>query len=150
MSISQKTAWIQLSIFSLLIITWAVLFGINGTVFFWQDETVKDVFYYTCAGAFAVVFGLNLTVGIATRGRSVLNDERDRAVFRGASYWAAGITLVLVLAALVALTIVYMNRDSATVSVYFPLFIVLVACAVLMLVQALASVIIYARGVHHG
>ena len=150
MSISQKTAWIQLSIFSLLIITWAVLFGINGTVFFWQDETVKDVFYYTCAGAFAVVFGLNLTVGIATRGRSVLNDERDRAVFRSASYWAAGTTLMLVLAALVALTIVYMNRDSATVSVYFPLFIVLVACAVLMLVQALASVIIYARGVHHG
>ena len=150
MSISQKTAWIQLSIFSLLIITWAVLFGINGTVFFWQDETVKDVFYYTCAGAFAVVFGLNLTVGIATRGRSVLNDERDRTVFRSAFYWAAGITLVLVLAALVALTIVYMNRESTTVSVYFPLFIVLVACAVLMLVQALASVIIFARGVHHG
>ncbi len=150
MSISHKTAWIQLSIFSLLFIAWAVLFGINGTIFFWQNEAVKDVFYYTCAGAFAVVFGLNLTVGIATRGRSVLNDERDRAVFRQASYWAAGITLALVLGVLVALTVVYMNRGGTTVSVYFPLFIALVACAALMLVQALASVIIYARGVLHG
>ena len=150
MSISQKTAWIQLVIFTLLLAGWAVLFVINGTIFFWEDAGMKDTFYYSCAGAFAIMFGLNLTVSLATRGRNALNDERDRAIFRTASFRAAVITLVLVLVALLALTIVYMEQDVAGISVYFPLFIVLAAAAVMMFVQACASVILYGKAVHYG
>ena len=149
MSISHKTAWIQLVVFSLLLVTWAVLFGINATIFFWQDNGMKDIFYYACAGAFAVVFGLNLVVGLAARGRSALNDERDRAVFRAASYWAAAVTLVFLLGSLLALAIVYMN-GGGTVSPYIPLLLVLSGAALLMFTQALTSVIIYTRGVRHG
>ena len=150
MSISQKTAWIQLITFSLLFISWAVLFGVNGTIFFWEDTAMKDIFYYSCAGAYAVVIGLNLTIGIATRGRSILNDERDRAIFHSASRWAAGITLTLILAALMAVTIIYMDRGSGTISVYFPCFIALAGTAVLMLTQAIVSVTMYGRSIHHG
>lgn len=150
MSISQKTAWIQLIIFSLLFIGWGILFAVNGTIFFWRDDSVKDIFYYTCAGAFAVLFGLNLTVGLATAGRNALNDERDRLIFRTASFWAVVISLVMVLVALLAVSITYMNRDSAAISVYFPLFIVLVGASLLMLVQAIASVVLYGRKLRYG
>ena len=150
MSISQKTAWIQLITFSLLIIIWAVLFGVNGTIFFWEDAAMKDIFYYSCAGAFAVVTGLNLTISILARGRSALNDERDRAIFYSASRWAAGVSLTLVLAALMAVTIIYMDRSSGMISVYFLCFIALAGTAVLMLTQAIVSVILYGRSIHHG
>ena len=149
MSISHKTAWIQLIIFSLLFIAWGILFAVNGTIFFWQNDPVKDIFYYSCAGAFAILFGLTLTVSIATHGRNALNDERDRLIFRTASFWATSISLVIVMIMLLSVSITYMNRDSAAVPVYFPLFIVLVGAALLMLTQAIASVIMYGRMLRH-
>lgn len=150
MSISQKTAWIQLVIFGLMFLGWIILFAVNGTIFFWEDAGMKDIFYYTCAGAFAILFGLNLTVSLATRGRTALNDERDKTIFRMASIWAAGLTLTLILVALLVLSIVYMDLDSPTIPVYFPLFIVLAGGAFLMFSQAVASVICYGRTVRHG
>lgn len=150
MSISQKTAWVQLIIFALLVIIWAVLFGVNGTVFYWQDDGMKDIFYYTCAGAFAIVFGLNVTLSVAARGRTALNDERDRSIFRTASFWAASVALTLVLISLVLLTIVSTERGSVTVSVYFPFSIALAGAVIVMLTQAIVSVVLYRKGIRHG
>ena len=149
MSISHKTAWIQLIIFGLLFISWGILFAVNGTIFFWKEDSAKDIVYYSCAGAFAVLFGLNLTVSLATAGRNALNDERDRLIFRTASFWAASLSLIAVMAALLAISIIYMNHNDTTISVYFPLFIVLAGASFLMFTQAVASVILYGRQLHH-
>ena len=149
MSISQKTAWIQLVILGALAIAWATLFAVKGTVYYWEDEAMKTLFYYLAAGAFAVLVGMNTTVILATRRRSHLSDERDRAVFRRASLWAAGVSYTFVAALLLAVGLAFMNRGLDSIPVSFPVFIVICGVALLLLVQALAAVILYARKVDH-
>jgi hypothetical protein len=149
MSISQKTAWIQLIIFAVLIVAWAALFAIKGTIYYWEDEGMKNIFYYLSAGAFAVLVGMNTTVTLATRGRTNLSDERDRTIFRKASLWATGVSYTVVAGLMLATAIAFMSRGLASIPVYFPLFIVVVGGALLLLVQGLVAVILYERKVHH-
>jgi len=149
MSISQKTAWIQLAIVGVLVIAWVVLFAVNGTIYYWNDESMKNAFYYMSAGAFAVFVGMNTTVTLATRRRANLNDERDRAIFRRASLWAVSISYTIVAGLLLASSISFMNGGFDSIPVYFPLFIVLCGGVLLLLVQALVAVILYGRKVNH-
>ncbi len=150
MTISQKTAWVQLAIFGALVIGWAVLFIINGTVFYWQDDTVKMTFYWLSAAAFAALVIMNITASILKSRLKAVTDERDRAIFRRASLWATGTSYTMVVALLLALAITYMNNNSETIPVYFPLFIVLAGGVTLLLTQAIAALLMYGRKVKHG
>ena len=150
MSMSQKTAWIQLGIFGALVIAWLVLFIINGTIFYWQDNTFKMTFYWLCAAAFAALVAMNIVTGIIQSRRKEMADERDRAIFRRASLWATGVSYSAVAALLLVLAITYMNGGSETVPVYFPLFIVITGGVVLLLTQAITALILYGRKVSHG
>jgi len=150
MSMSQKTAWIQLGIFGALVIAWLVLFIINGTIFYWQDNTFKMTFYWLCAAAFTALVAMNIVTGIMQNRRKEMADERDRAIFRRASLWATGVSYSAVAALLLVLAITYMNGGSETIPVYFPLFIVIIGGVVLLLTQAITALILYGRKVSHG
>jgi len=150
MTISQKTAWVQLAIFGALVIGWVSLFITSGTVFYWQDDSVKMTFYWLSAAAFAALVIMNITASILKSRLKAVTDERDRAIFRRASLWATGTSYTVVVALLLALAITYMNNNSETIPVYFPLFIVLIGGATLLLTQAIAALIMYGRKVNHG
>lgn len=149
MTISQKTAWVQLGIFGALIAGWAVLFIINGTVFYWQDESVKMIFYWLAAAAFTALVLMNIAASILKSRYGEIADERDKTIFRRASLWATGMSYTVVVALLLALAITYMNKGAEAISVYFPLFIVLIGGATLLLTQAVAALIMYGRKVEH-
>jgi len=149
MNISQKTAWAQLAIFGTLVIGWVVLFTINGTVFYWQDETMKMTFYWLCAAAFAALVIMNITASILKGRLKAATDERDRMILRKASLWATGVSYSFVAALLLALAITYMNSGSETVPVYFPFFIVIIGGVTLLLTQAITALLLYGRKVNH-
>jgi len=149
MTISQKTAWAQLAIFGALVIGWVVLFTINGTVFYWQDETMKMTFYWLCAAAFAALVIINITASILKGRLKAATDERDRMILRKASLWATGVSYSFVAALLLALAITYMNSGSETVPVYFPFFIVIIGGVTLLLTQAITALLLYGRKVNH-
>ena len=149
MNISQKTAWAQLAIFGALVIGWVVLFTINGTVFYWQDETMKMTFYWLCAAAFAALVIMNITASILKGRLKAATDERDRMILRKASLWATGVSYSFVAALLLALAITYMNSGSETVPVYFPFFIVIIGGVTLLLTQAITALLLYGRKVNH-
>ena len=149
MTISQKTAWAQLAIFGALVIGWVVLFTINGTVFYWQDETMKMTFYWLCAAAFAALVIMNITASILKGRLKAATDERDRMILRKASLWATGVSYSFVAALLLALAITYMNSGSETVPVYFPFFIVIIGGVTLLLTQAITALLLYGRKVNH-
>jgi hypothetical protein len=150
MSMSQKCAWGQLGIFGALVIAWLVLFINNGTIFYWQDNTFKMTFYWLCAAAFAALVIMNISTGILKSRRKEVTDERDRAIFRKASLWATGVSYTVVAALLLALAITYMNGNSETIPVYFPLFIVIVGGVTLLLTQAITALLLYGRKVDYG
>jgi len=150
MTISQKTAWAQLAIFGALIIGWAVLFTLNGTIFYWQDEPMKMTFYWLCAAAFGALVIMNIVAGILKGRLKAVTDERDKAIFRKASLWATGVSYSFVAALLLALAITYMDSGSETVPVYFPLFIVIGGGVTLILTQAITALLLYGRKVKHG
>jgi hypothetical protein len=150
MSMSQKCAWGQLGIFGTLVIAWLVLFINNGTIFYWQDYTFKMTFYWLCAAAFAALVIMNISTGILKSRRKEVTDERDRAIFRKASLWATGVSYTVVAALLLALAITYMNGNSETIPVYFPLFIVIVGGVTLLLTQAITALLLYGRKVNYG
>jgi hypothetical protein len=150
MNISQKTAWAQLGIFGALVIGWGALFITGGTVFYWQDDTVKMTFYWLSAAAFAALVVMNVVMSILKSRLKAVTDERDKTIFRRASLWATGTSYTVVVALLLALAITYMNNDRETIPVYFPLFIVLTGGVTLLLTQAIAALIMYGRKVNHG
>lgn len=150
MSTSQKGAVAQLLIFSGVIAGWLVLFITNGTVFFWLDDSMQMAFYLVAAAGFAVLVLMNVVIAFFTRGKQSFLDERDKTIWRKASLWATGASYTIVVALLLALSITYMEQGSATVSVYFPLFIVLIGGVSLLLVQAIAALIYYNRMVSYG
>ena len=150
MSISQKTAWIQLVIFTALAVSWVILFAINGTIFYWQDDSFKMTFYWLCAAAFAALVIMNVITGIIQSRHKEIVDERDRFIFRKASLWATGVSYSVVAALLLVLSIIYMNDKSDTIPVYFPLFIVIVGGVTLLLTQAITALLLYGRKINHG
>lgn len=150
MSMSQKTAWTQLVIFSALVLSWVILFAINGTIFYWQDDTFKMTFYWLCAAAFAALVIMNIAAGIVQSRNKEIVDERDKLIFRKASLWATGVSYSVVAALLLVLSITYMNENSDTLPVYFPLFIVIVGGVTLLLTQAITAILLYGRRVDHG
>jgi hypothetical protein len=150
MSISQKNAWIQLAIFSALVVCWVILFSINGSIFYWQDDNFKMTFYWSCAAAFASLVIMNITTGIIQSRKKEIVDERDKSIQRKASLWATGVSYSVVAVLLLVLSIVYMNENSDAIPVYFPLFIVIVGGVVLLLTQAITAVLLYGRKVNYG
>ena len=149
MTISQKTAWVQLVIFGALVIGWVVLFSIKGTVFYWQEETMMMTFYWLCAAAFGALVIMNVVAGILKNRLKAVTDERDKGIFRKASLWATGVSYSVVAALLLALAITYMDGGSETIPVYFPLFIVIVGGVTLILTQAITALPLYGRKVNH-
>jgi hypothetical protein len=150
MTMSQKTAWGQLTIFTALVISWIILFAINGTIFYWQDETFKMTFYCLCAVAFGALVIMNVVAGIVQSRRHELVDERDKSIFRKASLWATGVSYSVVAALLLVVSITYMNNNSESLSVYFPLFIVIVGGVTLLLTQAITALLLYGKKVNYG
>ena len=149
MTMSQKTAWAQLAIFGALVISWVVLFSIRGTIFYWQDNTMKMTFYWLCAAAFAALVIMNVVAGILKSRLKAVTDERDRSIFRKASLWATGVSYSVVAALLLALAITYMEKNGETIPVYFPLFIVIIGGVTLTLTQAITALLLYERKVSH-
>jgi hypothetical protein len=149
MTISQKTAWIQLVIFGALVIGWVVLFSMKGTIFYWQDETMKMTFYWLCAAAFIALVAMNIIAVILKSSLKAITDERDKSIFRKASLWATGVSYSVVAALLLVLAIIYMDGGSETIPVYFPLFIVIVGGVTLLLTQAITALLLYGRKVNH-
>jgi hypothetical protein len=149
MTISQKTAWAQLGIFGVKVIALIVLFSMNGTIFYWQDETMKMTFYWLCAAAFIALVLMNIIAGILKSRLKAVTDERDKSIFRKASLWATGVSYSVVAALLLALAITYMDNSSETIPVYFPLFIVIVGGVTLLLTQAITALLLYGRKVNH-
>ena len=149
MTISQKTAWAQLAIFGALVIGWVILFSINGTIFYWQDEAMKMTFYWLCAAAFIALVVMNIAAGILKSRLKAVTDERDKGIFRKASLWATGVSYSVVAALLLVCAITYMNGNSETIPVYFPLFIVIVGGVTLLLTQAVTALLLYGRKVNY-
>ena len=149
MTISQKTAWAQVVIFGLAVIGWVVLFSIDGTIFYWQDNAMKMTFYWLCAAAFSALVVMNIVAVILKNRLKAVTDERDRSIFRKASLWATGVSYSVVAALLLALAIVYMDGGSEAIPVYFPLFIVIVGGVTLILTQAITALLLYGRKVSH-
>jgi hypothetical protein len=149
MSLSQKTAWAQLGIFGALVIAWLVLFITKGTIFYWQNNTMKMTFYWLCAAAFTALVVMNIIASIVKSHTKSVTDERDKAIFRKASLWATGTSYTVVVALLLALAITYMNGGSETVPVNFPLFIVIVGGVTLVLTQAITALLLYGQKVNY-
>ena len=149
MSISQKTAWIQMAIFGALFIGWVALFAVNGTIFYWQNNTMKMTFYWLTAAAFAGLVIMNIVMSVIQKTQKEITDERDRSIFRRASLWATGTSYTVVVILLLVLSITYMNRGSNTLPVNFPLFIVIIGGAMLVLTQAITALILYNRKFKH-
>ncbi len=149
MSLSQKCAWGQLSIFGAVLIGWLVLFISRGTIFYWQDYSMMMTFYILAGAGFALLVLMNLTVSIRRDRKAVSSDERDRSIFRKALLWATGVSYTVVVALLLVLAITYMNQGSDIIPVYFPLFIVLVGGVTLVLTQAITALVLYSRKVSH-
>ena len=150
MSMNQKCAWAQLIIFASVLVGWSVVFISNGTIFYWQDDSMMMTFYIISAVGFGLLVLMNLIVGIFGGRGKLMSDERDKSIWCRASLWATGVSYTVVGVLLLVVSITYMNQGSNLISVYFPLFIVLIGGVTLILTQAITALILYNRKVSYG
>ena len=149
MSMNQRCAWIQFLIFTIVVVGWITLFILNGTIFYWQNESMMMAFYILSAIGFASLVLLNLTASLLGRRGKMMSDERDKSIWRKASLWATGTSYTVVVILLLLLSIIYMNQGSEAISVYFPLFIVIIGGVALLLTQAITAILLYNRKVNY-
>jgi hypothetical protein len=149
MSMNQRCAWIQFLIFTIVVVGWITLFILNGTIFYWQNESMMMAFYILSAIGFASLVLLNLTASLLGRRGKMMSDERDKSIWRKASLWATGTSYTVVVTLLLLLSIIYMNQGSEAISVYFPLFIVIIGGVALLLTQAITAILLYNRKVNY-
>ena len=150
MSLGQKCVWGQLVIFGGLVIGWLVLFITRGTIFYWENESMKIIFYVLSGSAFILLVLMNLWASFGRNRKELTSDERDKSIFRKASLWATGVSYTVIASLLLIVAITYMSLEKETIPVYFPLFIVLIGGVTLLLTQAITALILYHRKVRHG
>ena len=76
MTLRQKCAWGQLVIFGATLIGWLVLFTTNGTIFYWQNDSMMMTFYAISGTAFVLLVLMNILVTLRRNHTEVTMDER--------------------------------------------------------------------------
>ena len=140
---SQKMAWGNLIVWGSYLIALAVVLAVNGTVFFWQEDGLRNTFYIITGVAVAAFFIMMLLVWTAKARAGVVIDERDNEIMNRVNALAGPVAMTAVAATALALSIIYLKDKSSVMSPYFLLYITMINVVVYWLSQAIFTLIAY-------
>ena len=139
MSPSQKMAW-----GSYLVVS-AIVLAVNGTIFFWQEDPLRNAFYAITGAAIAAFIIMMLVVWIGKSKAGVTIDERDNEIMNRVNALVGPIAMTAVAVTALVLMIVYLEDKNSVISPYFLIYITMINVVVYWLAQAIYTLVAYRR-----
>jgi hypothetical protein len=143
MSPNQKRAWGNIIVWGAFLVAAAILMSVNGTVFFWQEDSLRNAFYTITGVAIVAWFIMMLIVWMSTPKTATSSDERDSQIMSQVNAAAGPIAMTAVAVTALVLMIVYLEDKTSVISPYFLIYIAMVNIVVYWLAQGIITLIAY-------
>jgi hypothetical protein len=145
MTVNQKRAWGNIIVWGSFLVASAILLSVNETIFFWQEDALRNTFYAITGAAFVAWFIMMLVVWLTASRSKITADERDNEIMSRVNAAAGPIAMTAVAASALALMIIYLEDTSSLMSPYFLIYIIIINVVVYWLAQAINTLIAYRR-----
>ena len=145
MSPNQKMAWGNIMVWGSYSVVLAIVLAANGTVLFWQEDSLKNAFFTITGVALAAFIIMMSFVWMrASRARATI-DERDHRIMNRANALAGPIAMTALAVTSLVLGLVYVEGENSVISSYFLMYVTLVNVVVYWLAQAIHILVGYRR-----
>ena len=142
---SQKMAWGNVIVWGTYLIVLAIVLAANGTVLFWQENSLKNAFFTITGVAFAAFIIMMLFVWIRASRAKVTIDERDHKIMNRANALAGPLAMTALAVTSLVLGLVYVEGENSVMSPYFLMYVTLINIVVYWLAQAIYTLVAYKR-----
>ena len=143
MSPSQKMAWGNVIVWGTYLVVLAIVLAANGTILFWQEDSLKNVFFTITGVAFAAFIIMMSLVWVRASKAKVTIDERDHKIMNRANALAGPIAIAAVAVTSLVLGLVYTEDKNSVMSPYFLMYVSLINLVVYWLAQAIHTLVAY-------
>lgn len=143
MSPNQKMAWGNVIVWGSYLVVLAIVLAANGTIQFWQEDSLKNAFFAITGVAMAAFTIMMLSVWIGASRARVAIDERDHKIMNRANALAGPIAMAALAATSLVLSLIYVEDKNSVMSPYFLMYITLINVVVYWLAQAIHTLIGY-------
>lgn len=143
MSPNQKMAWGNVIVWGTYLVVLAIVLAANGTIQFWQEDSLKNAFFAITGVAIAAFIVMMLFVWVGASRARVTIDERDHKITNRANALAGPIAMAALAATSLVLSLIYVEDKNSVMSPYFLMYITLINIVVYWLAQAIHTLIGY-------
>ena len=145
MSLNEKRAWGNVTVWGAYLISIAAIFTANGSFFFWQSEVMKNAFYLFTGVAVAGWFVMMSFIWFRRPKKAITADERDNQIMFRVNAVAGPLAMTAVAVLCLILAIAYVENAASTMSPYFLFLITMTNVVAYWLSQAIITLIAYRR-----
>ena len=140
---SQKMAWGNVIVWGTYLVVLAIVLAANGTILFWQEDSLKNAFFTITGVAVAAFIIMMLFVWMRASRARVTIDERDHKIMNRANALAGPIAMTALAVTSLALGLVYVEDKNSVMSPYFLMYVTLINVIVYWLAQAIYTLVAY-------
>jgi hypothetical protein len=145
MSPNQKMAWGNIIVWGNYLVVLAIVLAANGTILFWQEDSLKNTFFTITGVAIAAFIIMMSLVWIGASRARVTIDERDHRIMNRANALAGPIAMTALAVTSLVLGLVYVEDKNSVMSPYFLMYVTLINVVVYWLAQAIYTLVAYRR-----
>jgi cytochrome bd-type quinol oxidase subunit 2 len=145
MSPNQKMAWGNVIVWGTYLVVLAIVLAANGTIQFWQEDSLKNAFFTITGVAVAAFIIMMLFVWIRASRARVTMDERDHKIMNRANALAGPIAIAAVAVTSLVLSLIYVEDKNSVMSPYFLMYIAFINLVAYWLAQAIHILVAYRR-----
>ncbi len=145
MTINQKRAWGNIIVWGIYLAVSAVVLILNGTFFFWQDDSLRNTFYAVTGAAVIGWFIMILITWLRKTQTKITSDERDTVIMNRVNSAAGPIAMTAVALTALILMVIYLEDKNSVISPYFLIYITLINIVVYWLAQGIITLVAYRR-----
>lgn len=145
MSPSQKMAWGNVIVWVTYLVVLAIVLAANGTILFWQEDSLKNAFFTITGVAVAAFIIMLLFVWMRASRARVTIDERDHKIMNRANALAGPIAMTALAVTSLVLGLVYIEDKNSLMSPYFLMYVTLINVVVYWMAQAIYTLVAYRR-----
>ena len=149
MSPNQKMAWGNIIVWGSYLVVLAIVLAANGTILFWQEDSLKNAFFTITGVAIAAFIIIMSFVWIRASRAKVTMDERDNKIMNRANALAGPIAIAAVAVTALVLSLIYVEDKNSVMSPYFLMYVALINLVVYWLAQAIHTLIAYRQNLDH-
>ena len=145
MSPNQKMAWGNIIVWGSYLVVLAIVLAANGTILFWQEDSLKNAFFTITGVAIAAFIIMMPFVWIRASKAKVTMDERDNKIMNRANALAGPIAIAAVAVTSLVLSLIYVEDKNSVMSPYFLMYVSMINLVVYWLAQAIHTLVAYGR-----